>query len=192
MQWLTNLWAKLTKREQILLTSGMLIILGVIFYFYLYQPQVKKLKQSRDNLGGIITSLKAKKTVLQQEKEVKQKNRKLIKELKQKQAKFLKEGQELDLVVNLNQLATKIEVGLLDISSSRIKNNKLSIQLQLQGSYQQLLNYIKNVEELEKLLLVDNLNITRIGKAKLEANLRLVAYFIEQGGTASEVGPEKN
>ena len=174
----------LSKREKISLIFLFILVVGLIYYFYFYQPQTVKLNALRNKLDAKVKQLKAKSILLHKKKSLEGKYEKEVEKLNKEKKIFLKVNQKDKLIVDLNQLVTHSKIKLVAIKAlaTKKKNNYLQfpVQVQVTGNYNELINYLHQIRELDYIIRVNTLNVITKSKAsnQIKAQLKLSSYAL--------------
>ncbi|AGB41717.1 Tfp pilus assembly protein PilO [Halobacteroides halobius DSM 5150] len=173
----------LTSREKRLIVMGIVLILSLGSYFYLYQPQLKKIARLEKKIELKIQQLKVKSKKLGKQRNLKREYQRLKKELEMKEKRLLPQNERSKLIIALNNFIFNTRVDLITMTPHSLTEKgrylKFPITLELKANYQALLSFIKQVERLNYLVKVEALTVSSGLKPNNQVlvNLKLVAYL---------------
>lgn len=153
-------WSKLNKREQGLIALLLVVVLPIAFYFYFYQPLQQQIEIKEQKLKQLQTDLEAEKALAENKQQL-QARYKAVKQQLTSHQQLVSRETLADLIVNLNQLADYNHLSLLALKPQERKQVEPYLQypvvLQLSGSYQNLLNYLEDIYQLDYLVRVEKI-----------------------------------
>ena len=179
-----SVWAKFNQREKVLIILIVTIILPAAFYFYFYQPLEQKIEVKRNQLQEIKADFEIEKNLAADKSKLEQEYNK-IKEQLTSNNQLVTKNELLELIVSLNQLAEKNDLSLLIFKPQESKNvksyTKRPINLQLGGSYQNMLAYLEDIYHLNYLLRVEKIAFSATNKSatnnsELTMGIKIVGY----------------
>ncbi|WP_041667338.1 type 4a pilus biogenesis protein PilO [Acetohalobium arabaticum] len=179
-------WSNLSSREQKLILIGLIVILSVGYYYYIYQPQVKRLAEVKQQVEQKLNELRVESKVLEKKKELKQKYELLQQQLQEKEGNFLEIGDDSRLIVDLGNLADQTGVELLSTGPAESIKDDIYIQypvkVNLEGTYNNIIDFVNKIVELDYLIRIQNLNISSklAPTDRIQVEMRIIGYALEQ------------
>lgn len=167
--------------------SVLLLIIVVGGFYFLFSSQTQDINQNRDQLETSMNRLRIMSTRLSKKKILKEEYTVLLEELENRQKNFLEQGKESDLLLDLNNLAMKYNVKMLSIEPKKITQEdiyfKVPAEVRLIGAYDQIVNYIEGVKQLDYLTRIEDLNLNVSNNPDyLEAKITLLGYALDRKG----------
>ncbi|MFO7819659.1 MAG: type 4a pilus biogenesis protein PilO [Halanaerobacter sp.] len=179
-------WRKLNQREQILLIIVLTIILPGAVYFYFYQPLQKDIAAQEKKLEQLQADFAVEKKLAAQKPELQKEYIRLKGQLTNSNQLVTRESLP-ELIISLNQLAAENNLSLEALrprDKKEVKDYlKYPINLQLEGSYHNMLTYLEDIYQLQYLLRVENITFSSNSRAEsdrqsLRMGLKVVGYTI--------------
>lgn len=179
-------WNDLQPRERKLLVIGLIVIMGVGFYYWVYQPQTQKMVDLKQETEQIIQDLKVKSVRLQRKKELEKKYQLSLKKLNEEHKKFLKREDKTQLIMDLSDLAEEVNIDLMSTNpGSMVKEDiylEFPVKVKLEGKYNDIIDFARKIEELNYLVRIKNFNIISdlAPSEKTQVEIELVSYAIDR------------
>jgi len=176
----------LQPREKKLLIISLVLILGVGFYYYLYQPQVKALQQKKKQIKEGIQELKLKKIKLLRKEKVEKSYQLLQQELNKEKQKFLDLEDKTRLIMDLSDAAIENNLNLISTAPQPIIKEdiyfRIPVRINLSGKYSDIIAFAADIESLSYLTRVKSLNISSklIPTNEVQAEMKLTSYALDK------------
>jgi type IV pilus assembly protein PilO len=189
--------AALTTLQKALVFVGTFLLLGIAFYFGVYKDHAETIRKLKSDIASQETRLATLKKAAAQV-EVLQKELAESKEALNQLLALLPDQKEIPgLLENVSKLGA--QVGLENILFEPLPEQPhefyatIPIRLDLLGTYHELGTFFDSVSRLDRILKVENLNITRQkDTSRLQVNCTVVTYrFIEKPVQAGEGAAKK-
>lgn len=192
----------LSKREKILLAILGIIVFGYVYYNFVITPQLDTLKVSTENLVSnmaVLDGLKdSEKKIDSVKKEVEDLNKKM-----QESVKSIPDASRVpEIIVNIKDMVQssgctggKLTFGIPD-SSSQTQNAQngdaknvnagihiIPITYQVNGSYENILSFLKQIESSDRKMTIDKINISKDPeKGNLSATINVNCFYMGKDG----------
>lgn len=167
---------KLNERKKMMLSILSIILIFVALGGIIFQPKIKEalrcsnelkaIGEDISKLEGLIDTLSKKETGEQKEK------------LISLQSRFLKEEQIPELLQQITNLASKNSLDLLAITPKVItvteNYKKEPYEIQMEGEYPQLVKFFGNLENLTKLIHIEEIQINNLENRYPRLKIRLI------------------
>ncbi|MGM0472265.1 MAG: type 4a pilus biogenesis protein PilO [Bacillota bacterium] len=179
-------WNNLSTREQRLIIGAVALILVTGYYFQLYQPQVKEITATEQELEQKLNQLKRSKQLLQQKEELNKKYHLLKKKLDNQEYIFLKPNQKSQLILDLNQITDEMKVELVTTQPQDAVKQEQYIQhpllVTLLSDYNNLLRFFTELQKLDYIIQVAEVKITGelIEQNRIKTKLKLISYTVTE------------
>lgn len=183
--------SKIPKQQRIILAVLVGIILIVLLNNRLFKPRISERREWRSKYQKLETELKSEEFKLQEDRAKTETERIASLEEKyrhtQKNLDYLKGRlpKEKQIPALLSQIASqaRLEYSLIKMlpEESRLVYKEIPIQIQLKGRYQDLGEYLKDIEESTRLIKIKSLSIKTDPKAppKLDVTLEIATYIVK-------------
>lgn len=177
-------WNNLKSREKNLLVIGLILVLVVGFYYWIYQPQINKLANIEKEIKQDKQDLKVKSTMLQKKERLEKKYQILLNELKERHKKFLTSEEKTRLIMDLSDMASEVNVNLISTNPGQVTEKNIYLQfpvkVKLEGKYNDIINFMKRIENLQYLVQIRNLNVSSdlVPADKVQVEIELVSYAL--------------
>jgi len=161
---------KISKNEKInkifnkygITVAAILILLMIILQMFL--PSAKKIKELSDKVFEERTRLEELYLKGKSLKKSKQEYLDIKEKVAQLDKVFLKANKELELITQLEKIATKNSITQhINLGTKKIKHtnniDKIKISISLQGQYYSILNYLQDIEALDYYVLLDDFSL---------------------------------
>lgn len=179
-------WSDLSSREQKLIVLGLVVVLSVGYYYYIYQPQTKRLAEVKQQIEQKVNDLRVKSKRLEKKQELEQKYELLQQVLEKKESNFLQPGEDSKLIVDLGNLADQTGVELLSTKPGKPIKEDIYIQypvnVSLKGTYSNIINFIEKAAELDYLTRFQKLHITSklTPDDKVQVKIGIIGYALDK------------
>ena len=162
---------KLNSKKRLYIYASILIIFIILIVYFLILPSINKVKETH---VAILNQKIELKQSIDQGKNLSQLGEKINKikpELEKLNKIFINKNRELDFITSLESIADEFEVKQ-EINLNPGKKEKESeyeispITINLEGTYLNILQYLKEMESLEYYINVNSININSIQTSK--------------------------
>jgi Tfp pilus assembly protein PilO len=155
---------RFSKNKQILSLIGIFIVLFSAVIFFLAYPYYLKIQETNDQIYDQRVQL----AILEQQRlnieQTHQDYNKIKKDLDTIQMSFINTDDMLKFISKFEEIAKKTHVEQninLSTSTSNLVDNKLPFILTLSGSWQNIFDYISELESLDTYVLVDSISYSK-------------------------------
>lgn len=168
------MFANLSKREKVIIISGIIILLGALYYFYLFLPLQDNIKESKKRYQQKKNNLEVLQKIEKKLPEIKEKYQSLN---SQKSSNKISINSSVDLLNIFNNLERNHEVNLKSFRPQNL-DNKIEINMTYNSNYTELISFFQSFNELNNQFQFKNLSISQRND-NLRTNIKVV--FLKGG-----------
>lgn len=166
---------KLSDRERNLgiITVGFLVF--YLFYQFLITPQLDQIPRLKDKARQARMDLK----VSESKVKIMEALQKQLGVSIEKHTLTSKEEQALEVLRSIARATSNSRLNLISIRPIASEGEGLKFELSCSGSYQQMYDFLKTINTLKTVVMIDNLNVSGGGEPipNLSLKISLTAYF---------------
>ncbi len=178
----------LSKREKIMLITAMSLLIVFIIYLYVYTPLVDGVADTEANVEDLEQDITQKRIQAEDKQRLEKEYELLLEQSgEMTEEEFFTEDKEFQLVQKLNSLSDDLNVELFNIESQDLTTSEdiyieIPINLSVEGSYEEIINYLGEVEYSEYAIRIASVSLnsdfvaSRDDEEKIEATVDLIGY----------------
>ncbi len=167
--------------------AATVVVIGAIYFFTFFTPLMDEVTLADKEIATKEADIEAKKIKITRLPQARLELKKLAKDLKVALALLPPKAQIAELLTSISGAAR--DAGLIDIAfkprpeTRRTIYAEIPVDLQLKGTFYQLLSFLRSVGEMSRIVAIKNLKISSSSKSsELRITGLLITYrFIEQG-----------
>ena len=177
---------KLKPREKILLAITLILAITFVFDSYFYQPKVEEAESLNEELENQLNNLEREAALLAEKNKLEARYQNITEQLEDRSADYLAQQEPEDILLILNQLIVDKNLDLLTMQPGSITEDDIyniyPVSLALEGSYEEILDYVIALEELDSIILIEQLEMSAVGDSlsKLAVDIDLEAYLLAE------------
>lgn len=173
---------KLTKRENLLLIGGLIIIFLVFYINYILIPQIEKLNAIKTD----ITKIKEKIAILNSYKDTDKIEKEIQdakKQLDELDSEFPKTKKVSEFLYNLAKIASEnnVRINRINFQDVEVKErfNVLSLKMEVVGNYFDFDKFLKDFEKMKRVFTIGSIDVTKNEDGFIYANLSVNLYMLK-------------
>ena len=157
---------KLSSKNKLFISVGMLLVLDIIFVYLLILPAIDNIKNSRNDVINLKIDLENK-TI--REKNLNTLNEKISKiepQLEKINQIFISKNREIEFITTLESLESKYNIKQklnIDLNNPEKGEefNKIPISIDASGNFKNLMDYLANIESLSYYINIQNISLSK-------------------------------
>jgi len=157
---------KINSKNKLFISIGLLITLDMVCVYFFMLPTIDNIKNSRNDTINLKIDLENK---IIREKNINTLNEKISKiepQLEKINQIFISKNREIEFITTLEELEGKYNVQQkinIDLNNPEKGDgfNKIPISINVSGSFEDLIDYLANIESLNYYINIENLSLSK-------------------------------
>lgn len=177
---------ELTNKERVLITILVMVILFWLSFKYIIDPQKLEISTLESELNNYSLHIEENNRMLNNEQIILEEVDRLSVEKENIEKEFFKSLNQPNIIYILNELLLENDIEMDSISFSKpvietlneIDIKKMDVLIPFKGSFQSLKETIKSLEEEDRKIIIDHIDIEKDEEKEIAGNISLAIYSL--------------